>query len=103
MCENLGWDVGFFWTVEENARALRCTPGWHRSDVILTEFEAASFSRTFAKGEGLPGSVWSTGKPRWLLDVVNEPLFPRACFRRPVRPAQRLRLPGRRSVTERSA
>ena len=78
VCENLGWDVGFYWTVDENATALHCVQGWHRSDVTVAEFEAASCNLTFKKGEGLPGSVWSTGKPRWLLDVVKEPQFPRA-------------------------
>ena len=29
----------------------------------VAEFEAASCSRTFEKGEGLPGPVWATGKP----------------------------------------
>ncbi len=78
VCENLGWDLGFFWTVNQSRTALACTTGWHRSDLTVTEFEAASFSRTFAMGEGLPGHVWSTGKPRWLLDVVREAEFPRA-------------------------
>ena len=78
VCENLGWEVGFYWAVDENATALHCVQGWHRSDVTVAEFESASCNRTFEKGEGLPGSVWSTGKPRWLLDVVKEPQFPRA-------------------------
>ena len=78
VCENLGWDVGFYWTVDENNSALHFVEGWHRSDVTVGEFEAASCSRTFEKGEGLPGSVWSTGKPRWLLDVAKETQFPRA-------------------------
>ena len=78
VCENLGWDVGFFWTVKQSQNAIVCTTGWHRSDLTVTDFETASFSRTFAKGEGLPGHVWSTGKPHWLLDVVREAEFPRA-------------------------
>ena len=75
-------------------RRLHCVQGWHRSDVAVAEFEAASCSRTFRKGEGLPGSVWSTGKPRWLLDVVEGTAISQGRFRRQVRPAQRLRLPG---------
>ena len=78
VCQNLGWDVGFYWTVDESNSALYFVEGWHRSDVTVAEFEAASRNRTFAKGEGLPGSVWSTGKPRWLLDVAKETQFLRA-------------------------
>ncbi len=78
VCENLGWEVGFFWSIKQSQTTLVCTTGWHRSDLTVADFEAASFNRTFAKGEGLPGHVWSTGKPRWLLDVVREAGFPRA-------------------------
>ena len=78
VCENLGWDLGFFWTVNPRRTALACTTGWHRPDLTVTEFEADSFSRTFEKGTGLPGWVWSTGKCQWLLDVVHDARFPRA-------------------------
>ncbi len=78
VCENLGWEVGFYWTVDEHRTSLHCAQGWHRSDLIVSEFEAASYSRTFEKGEGLPGRVWSTGKPHWLRDVAKDPKFPRA-------------------------
>lgn len=78
VCDNLGWDLGFYWTVEENGTALHCVQAWRRPDVAVAGFEADSFARTFKQGEGLPGSVWSTGKPRWLPDVAKEPQFPRA-------------------------
>ena len=78
VCENLGWDLGFFWTVNQSATAITCKTGWHRPDLKVTEFEADSFSRTFEKGSGLPGHVWSTEKLYWLLDVAREARFPRA-------------------------
>src|SRR5207253_1111420 len=61
VCENLGWDVGFFWTGNEAGTALVCTKSWHRRDGAVGEFETASCSRTFAKGDGLPGRVWASG------------------------------------------
>lgn len=78
VCENLGWDVGFFWTVNQAETALVCRTCWHRSDLTVTDFEAASFSRTFEQGVGLPGQVWSTGRSRWLLDVAKDTDFARA-------------------------
>jgi PAS domain S-box-containing protein len=75
--ENLGWDVGFFWTVSERERALVCRRSWHRPDVPVEAFESASCSRTFKPGEGLPGRVWASGKPAWILDIAQDGNFPR--------------------------
>ncbi len=75
--ENLGWDVGFFWTVNEAGTALVCTKSWHRTDGAVGEFETATCSRTFAKGEGLPGRVWASGQPAWVLDIAHDGNFPR--------------------------
>ena len=77
VCENLGWDVGFFWTVNEAGTALHCTKSWHRPDVPVDEFETVSCSRTFATGEGLPGRVWASGKSAWILDIAQDANFPR--------------------------
>ena len=78
VCESLGWDVGFFWTLDEDKHALLCRHSWHRSDATVTAFETASCNCTFQIGEGLPGRVWATSEPVWLLDVTREPSFPRA-------------------------
>ncbi|HUG67448.1 MAG TPA: PAS domain S-box protein, partial [Pirellulaceae bacterium] len=80
VCESLAWDVGFFWIVNKGGDGLECLQSWHNPELPVTEFEVVSFSRDFKKGEGLPGHVWSTGKPRWLPDVVRDANFPRAAF-----------------------
>ena len=77
VCENLGWDVGFFWTVSEEEESLVCRRSWHRPDVPVEEFERASCSRTFSLGEGLPGRVWASGQPAWVLDIAQDRNFPR--------------------------
>ncbi|HEY1376487.1 MAG TPA: PAS domain S-box protein [Gemmataceae bacterium] len=77
VCENLGWDVGLFWTVQGQAEMLSCRQFWHRPGVPVEEFERASCSRTFAKGEGLPGRAWATGEPAWILDIAHDTNFPR--------------------------
>ena len=75
VCENLGWDVGFFWMLDEAGSALRCTKSWHLPEVPVDEFEASSSRRAFGRGEGLPGRVWESGKPAWVLDVLQETNF----------------------------
>ena len=78
ICEGLGWDLGFLWLVGVTGSELTCAHSWHKPELLATEFEQASCSRSFAKGEGLPGSIWSTGQPMWIIDVLTHPHFPRA-------------------------
>jgi PAS domain S-box-containing protein len=78
VCESLGWDAGFFWTLDGAAGVLRCLEGWHRPEVTVTEFEATSRQGAFEKGKGLPGHIWAAGKPVWVLDVLHDANFPRA-------------------------
>jgi PAS domain S-box-containing protein len=47
VCENLGWDVGLFWAVQEQGGRLDCRQSWHRPDVPVDGLERASRSRTF--------------------------------------------------------
>jgi PAS domain S-box-containing protein len=73
--EHLGWDVGFFWKASHEQ--LTCRASWHRPGENVAEFEKASCSRTFAKGEGLPGRVWASGRPAWIIEIKDDPNFPR--------------------------
>jgi PAS domain S-box-containing protein len=77
VCENLGWDLGFFWTTNEDGTLLRCVTSWRKPDAPVTGFETVSRTRTFAKGEGLPGRVWENGQPAWILDITQDSNFPR--------------------------
>jgi PAS domain S-box-containing protein len=77
VCENVGWDAGFFWTMEAAGTALACTTSWHTPDAPVDELNAASRGRALGKGEGLPGRVWATGQPAWILDVSQDANFPR--------------------------
>ncbi len=76
-CENLGWDAGIFWRVDESGTALAFLEGWHRPEVAVQDFVTTSSLRTFVKGEGLPGRVWASGKEAWIVDVVQDGNFPR--------------------------
>lgn len=78
ICEHLGWDVGYFWIVDDAGTALRFLETWHRPDLAVPAFDAACRDRTFRREEGLPGRVWATGEPLWLHDVVQDTNFPRA-------------------------
>lgn len=77
VCENLRWDVGFFWGLNEQGDRLACRKSCHRPDMPLAEFEATSCSLTFERGQGLPGRVWADQQSAWVLDLQRDTNFPR--------------------------
>lgn len=77
VCENLKWDIGFFWTIGSGTDALKCIAHWLRPGTDLKKFVEVSCAREFGRGEGLPGEVWSSGRTRWIPDVRQAANFPR--------------------------
>ncbi len=78
LCERAGWDWGAIWNVERPANELRCVEAWHMPSIQVPEFAADTKKRRFTPGTGLPGRVWSAGKPAWIPDVTTDSNFPRA-------------------------
>jgi PAS domain S-box-containing protein len=69
--ESLGWDAGAVWITADGD--LRCVETWQAP----VEFGETCRSLTLAPGEGLPGRVWASGEPAWIVDVGADPNFPR--------------------------
>lgn len=84
VCETVGWEVGAIWIVDADAKALRCDNIWHMPSVHVEQFESATRERSFPPGIGLPGRVWSSGKPSWITDVTQDSNFPRIAIARSV-------------------
>jgi signal transduction histidine kinase len=78
--ESLDWELGIFWSVDEKGCVLRSVDLWHVPHLQAAEFVIDSRQRTFARGIGLPGRVWTSGAPDWILDVMKDANFPRAPF-----------------------
>ena len=77
MARHFGWDVAGLWMVDEAAGLMRYAGGWSDDGADLVAFRRVSERLTFARGVGLPGSVWQTGEATWVDDVTKAANFPR--------------------------
>ena len=76
--DTLAWDFGAIWEVSAEGDALApvadwCAPGFDGEAIV----EATRTAR-MAPGVGLPGRVWRSGEPAWIVDPKEDPNFPRA-------------------------
>jgi signal transduction histidine kinase/CheY-like chemotaxis protein len=78
ICEGTGWDFGIIWELNHQEGLLNCLNLWHRPELIVEEFESTTRRTTFSSGMGLPGRVWTNGKPEWVPDVITDSNLPRA-------------------------
>ena len=74
---HLGWDLGSFWLVDRATERMTAVAVWPNGP-DTTPFQAATLSRQFAKGEGLPGKVWKSRQVEWVADASSVKEFPRA-------------------------
>ncbi len=80
ICNHAGWPVGHLYLVDKNAKSpLVSSTIWHLDNLDQFEtFRAISEATAFDPGIGLPGRVLESGKPAWIIDVTQDPNFPRA-------------------------
>ncbi|HUL51431.1 MAG TPA: PAS domain-containing protein [Candidatus Nitrosotalea sp.] len=76
--ESLEWPAGVLWQAEESARQLRCLAMWHASSARVRGEEPVTRQFSYAKGIGLPGRIWETGEPSWIINAGGDPNFTRA-------------------------
>src|SRR5690349_10256205 len=78
ICENLDWQMGALWSVNQESNMLHFVESWHAPNASIPSFEATTRKLRFARGVGMPGRVWSTRQPAWIPDVLQDKNFPRA-------------------------
>jgi PAS domain S-box-containing protein len=76
----LHWDLAAAWEV--SGETMRCVAVWCAPGVKGAQFATATRARRLARGEGLPGRVWATGRPVRIADLHADPNFPRAAAAR---------------------
>lgn len=77
ICSGMSWRYGALWSVNPDARVLRCVSTWYGEAEATNGFTAASRSTPLARGVGLPGRVLATGQAAWVIDVLADDNFPR--------------------------
>lgn len=82
ICSYTGWPIGHAYIVSpENPELLEPSDLWHlRDPKEFSTFQEITMKTTFEKGIGLPGRVLASGKPAWVLDVMEDENFPRAKY-----------------------
>jgi len=75
--DSLDWDFGAWWEISDDAASLRCIETWRSGLLQDGDFETLTRQTTLATGIGLPGRVWATERPAWIVDVTVDPNFPR--------------------------
>ncbi|MCF4966563.1 GAF domain-containing protein [Nostoc sp. CMAA1605] len=73
--QSLVWDVSEMWLVNEQTNILAFSQMWHQPTLDIEEFKTLTQKITFASEMGLPGRVWSSREPIWLVDVVDDDSF----------------------------
>jgi hypothetical protein len=86
VCELTGWPVGHVCLPDaDDPDRLVTTNIWHirdsshagRGDAILA-LRQATERIGFARGEGLPGQIWESGEPAWVINLQDESAHARA-------------------------
>lgn len=80
ICQHTGWPVGHLYLADTavDSRLVSSTI-WHLDHPDQFEtFRTISEDTAFIPGVGLPGRVLASGQPAWIIDVTQDPNFPRA-------------------------
>jgi PAS domain S-box-containing protein len=72
----LGFRVASAWEPGEDTR-LRCVSIWCADPERVAPFIEATRSMVMGPGEGVPGRVYESGEPLWLIDAGANPTLPR--------------------------
>lgn len=77
LCQVTGWEYAEAWLPDAGGDRLVRSPSWFALDDALASFAAVSASMSFARGEGLPGLVWASGRPLWVEELAHLPAYRR--------------------------
>ncbi|HEX7960060.1 MAG TPA: PAS domain S-box protein [Terriglobales bacterium] len=77
ICNASECDFGTVWLLDDLQQQLRCVKSWTRPGTAFPQFENATASLSFGKGQGLPGRVWASNEPAWIEKIGLDYHLPR--------------------------
>ena len=70
ICENLGWDVGEIWLVDQQIKLISCFAIWHAPGHQVAEAAQLIQNLNFSPGTDIPGRVWAQQSLVWIPDLA---------------------------------
>ncbi len=71
------WDCGAFWLPRGRQEELRCVAFWRSPSAGCNSVDEINRGLASHPGEGLIGTVYATGRPRWIPDLTRATEFRR--------------------------
>ena len=70
ICTTGGWDYGEAW-IPAPEKVLELSPVWYSrpNNEAIEKFRLCSEAFVIPPNQGLPGRVWASGQPEWIVDV----------------------------------
>ncbi|HUC97206.1 MAG TPA: sigma 54-interacting transcriptional regulator [Candidatus Polarisedimenticolaceae bacterium] len=78
ICQCFELHCGEIWQVNSEAEVLEYLEGWHSPSMELAPFVSESRQFTVSPGVGLPGRVWKSATPEWIINLSADANFPGA-------------------------
>ncbi|HEV2279602.1 MAG TPA: PAS domain S-box protein [Acidobacteriaceae bacterium] len=75
LCNTFSSEFAALWVVDEIQHVIRPRVTWYARGRSSEDFLHETQAQVFSRGEGLPGLVWSHGKPWWINDVRSDIAF----------------------------
>src|SRR6202167_6192898 len=75
LCSTFSCEFAALWTVDDSQHSVRPRISWYSKGRSSEDFHRETEGLVLSRGQGLPGVVWSLGKPCWISDLRQHPAF----------------------------
>jgi PAS domain S-box-containing protein len=73
ICRELRFAYGIFWIFDRQEQKAIVFKQWHSAELQAEPFRESVLEFSPKFGEGIPGLVWRSREPQWIIDMTQEP------------------------------